>query len=131
MFLNQRGEPANLDTIRRVTEKFLKDIHTGDIESARSMLSEKFSPPVTTSQFSELVKQDKEIFDTLGEIAVCEWGFFIDDGYVLDSTILIYYSNNRRIMAQISLHKDSDNVWRIQGFHFKPGVDPNAYGSCK
>jgi hypothetical protein len=129
--LNQRGEPANPNTIRHVSEKFLEAIHTGDIESAHSMLSEKFSPSITTSQFSELVMQDKEIFDTFVGMEMCEWGVFIEDGYVLDSTMLIYYGNNRRIMAQISLHKDSDNVWRIQGFRFKPDVDASPYGLCR
>jgi hypothetical protein len=127
--LGGRGEPANLKTASRVTQNFLETIHTGDVELAHSMLSEKFRPPVSVQQFAVLLHQDENIFSTYNRWEICDWGLFINDGYVIDTSGLLYY-DSKKIVVQISLHKDSDSVWRIQGFRFRPNITPTPFGLC-
>ena len=124
------GEPANLDVATHVSQEFVEYIHNGQIEVAHSMLSEKFSPPVTKEQFAALIQQDEEIFNTYQKLKICDWGFFISDGRVIDASGLLYYEDGV-IMFQISLHKDSDTVWRVQGFRFRPDVEPKPFGLCE
>lgn len=130
LLLGGKGEPANINTATRVTQEFLERIHDGDIESAHSMLSEKFNPAVTVEQFAILLHQDENIFRAYNNWEICDWGFFISNGYVIDTSGLLYY-DNRKIVVQISLHKDSDSVWRIQGFKFRSDINPVPFGLCQ
>ncbi len=124
------GEPATLDVAERVDREFLQAIHNGQIETAHAMLSEKFSPQVSEEQFAELIQQDTRIFSTYEKFDVCDWGLFFSDGRVIDSSGLLYYEDGA-IVVQISLHKDSDTVWRVQGLQFKSKIDPEPFGLCK
>jgi hypothetical protein len=124
------GDPANLGVATRVSQEFVQYIHNGQIETAHSMLSEKFSPPVTTEQFAELIQQDERIFKSYQKLEICDWGFYISDGRVIDAGGLLYYGDGA-IAFQISLHKDSDAVWRVQGFRFRPEIAPEPFGLCQ
>lgn len=124
------GEPATLNVATRVSQEFIEYIHNGQIELAHSMISEKFDPPVTEDEFAALVRQDERIFKTYQKFEVCDWGFFISDGRVIDVSGLLYYEDGV-VAVQISLHKDSDAVWRIQGFRFRPDIDPKPFGLCR
>ncbi len=130
LLLKGKGEPANLITATRVTQEFLESIHVGDMQSAHSMLSEKFRPPVTVEQFAAFIQQDQNIFNTYRDWQICDWGVFIGDGYVIDTSGLLYYES-KSIVVQISLHKDSDSIWRIQGFKFRTDISPTPYGLCQ
>lgn len=127
---NWNRESVNLTTAVHVTNEFLENIHTGDVESAYLMLSEKFSPHISIDQFSELVEQDKDIFSTYQNLDICDWGVFVNDGYIIDTSGLIYFEGGT-IVVQISIHKDADAVWRIQGFRFRPDIDPVPFGLCQ
>jgi len=48
----------------------------------------------------------------------------------MDVNGLLYYEDGV-IVTQISLHKDSDTVWRIQGFRFMPDLEPEPFGLCQ
>lgn len=124
------GEPATLNVATRVSQVFIEHIHDGQIDLAYSMLSKKFSPQITIDQFSKLIQQDERIFRTYQKIEACEWSFFISSGRVINTDGLLYY-DDRVIRVQISLHKDSDSIWRIQGFRFRSDVDPKLFGLCK
>lgn len=124
------GEPATLNTATRVSQEFIKYIHNGEIELAHSMISEQFRPPITKDQFAELVHHDERIFKTYQRYDICDWGFYISNGRVIDVSGLLYYEGGV-ILTQISLHKDSDTVWRIQGFRFRPDVGPEPFGLCQ
>jgi hypothetical protein len=124
------GEPANLGVATRVSQKFVGYIHNGQIELAHSMLSEKFSPPVSKDQFAALIQQDERIFRTYQRLEICDWVFFISAGRVIDTSGLLYYEDGV-IVIQISLHKDSDAVWRVQGFRFRSDIDPKPFGLCQ
>lgn len=130
VLFGEGGEPANLGVTTRVSQEFVGHIHKGQIELAHFMLSEKFSPPITKEQFEELVRQDEKIFKTYQTLEVCDWGFFISDGRVIDASGLLHYEDGV-IAFQISLHKDSDTVWRVQGFRFRPDVEPKPFGLCE
>jgi hypothetical protein len=121
---------VNLNTATQVTQEFVENIYHGNIELAYSMLSERFSPPISQDQFSELLQEDHTIFSTYEKLEICDWGVFIDDGYVIDTSGLLYFQG-RPIVVLISLHKDSDAVWRIQGFRFRPDIDPVPFGLCE
>ncbi len=124
------GEPATLRVATRVSQEFVEDIHNEQIGVAYSMISEKFSPPISKDQFAILVHQDERIFKTYQTLEICDWGFFISDGRVIDTSGLLYYEDEV-IVVQISLHKDSDTVWRIQGFRFRPDINPKPFGLCQ
>jgi hypothetical protein len=94
------------------------------------MLSEKFIPPVTKDQFMALIQQDEKKFRTYQKLEICDWGFFVSDGQVIDTQGLFYY-DNKAIVVQISLHKDSDSIWRIQGFNFRTDINPTPFGLCQ
>ena len=123
-------ESINFNTAKQVTLEFVENIHYGNIETAYSMLSEKFAPPITMEQFSELIQQDQAIFNTYEQLDICEWGVFYHNGYIIDTNGLLYYKGGA-IFVQISLHKDSDAVWRIQGFKFSSDIEPVPFGLCK
>lgn len=124
------GEPATLDVATRVSQEFVEYIHDGQIELAYSMLSEKFAPHVSIDQFAALIQQDEKIFKTYQKLEICEWGFFISDGRVIDTRGLLHY-NDGIIVVQISLHKDSDVIWRVQGFGFQSEIEPKPFGLCQ
>ena len=130
LLLNGKGEPANLITATNVTQRFLKAIHSGDMELAHSMLSERFNPPVTVGQFTELIQRDQDIFSTYHNLEICNWGLFVSNGYIIDTSGLLYYGSGI-IVVQISLHKDSDLIWRIQGFNFRSDINPTPFGLCQ
>lgn len=58
------GEPATLNIAIRVTREFVQAIHNQQIDTAYSMLSEKFSPQITKEQLATLIQQDEDIFNT-------------------------------------------------------------------
>jgi hypothetical protein len=113
-----------------VSQEFIEHIHNGEIALAHSMISEKFEPPITEDQLVALIRQDERIFTTYQRYDVCDWGFFISDGRVIDVSGLLYYEDGV-ILTQISLHKDSDAIWRIQGFRFRPDINPEPFGLCQ
>lgn len=119
-----------LDAARSASQEFLQDIHYGRLDSAYSRLSEKFEPRISKVQFGELIQRDRPIFSTYRYLEVCEWGLFVDNGLVVNLHGLLYYGNGV-IVVQISLHKDSDATWRIQGFRLDSASDPRPYGLCK
>ena len=124
------GEPATLNVATRVSQEFIEHIHNEQTELAYSMLSEKFSPYITIDQFEELIHQDENIFRTYRKLDICDWGFYISDGRVLDASGLLSYEDGA-IVVQLSLHKDEDAVWRIQGFRFRPDIEPKPFGLCQ
>jgi len=124
------GEPATLNIAIRVTREFVQAIHDQQIDTAYSMLSEKFSPQITKEQFAALIQQDEDIFNTYRELNICDWGFFISDGRVITTSGLLYYGG-AAIVVEISLHKDSDTIWRIQGFQFRSDINPTPFGLCQ
>ena len=124
------GEPATLAVPERVDREFLQAIHDQQIDTAHSMLSEKFSPQISKEQFAALIQKDEAIFSTYKKFDVCDWGFFISGGRVITSSGLLYYGGGI-IVVEISLHKDADSVWRVQGFRFRSAVDAKPFGLCK
>ena len=112
------GEPATLSVAMRVSQVFIEHLHRGQTDIAYSMLSEKFSPRITLEEFSKLVQQDDRIFKTHQNFEICEWSFFISNGRVINTDGLLFYEDGV-IRVQIYLHKDSDTIWRIQGFRFR------------
>ena len=124
------GEPATLNVATRVSQEFLEYIHNENITLAHSMISEKFKPPLTKDQFEALIRQDERIFRTYQRYDVCDWEFFISDGRIIGVSGLLYYEDGV-ILTQISLHKDSDAIWRIQGFRFRADTPPIPYGLCE
>lgn len=124
------GEPATLSVATRVDQEFLQSIRNQQIDIAHEMLSEKFRPQISKEQLSALIQKDESIFSKYQKFDVCDWGFFISDGRVITSSGLLYYEGGM-IVVEISLRKDSDYVWRVQGFRFVSNVDPKPFGLCK
>ncbi len=124
------GEPATLAVPERVDQEFLQAIHDQQIDVAHAMLSEKFVPQISKEQFAELIQTDEKIFSTYKKFDVCDWGFFVSDGRVITSSGLLYYEDGV-IVVEMSLHKDSDSIWRVQGFQFRSDIDQKPYGTCK
>ena len=124
------GEPATLAVPIRVDQEFLQNIHDQQIDSAYALLSEILIPHISKEQFVALIQKDKTIFSSYKKFDVCDWGFFISIGRVLTSSGLLFY-NGGEIIVEITLHKDADSVWRIQGFKFRSDLDPKPYGFCK
>lgn len=124
------GEPATLTVTTRVDQEFVQAIHDQKTDVAYAMLSEKFSPKISKEQFAALLQNDQKIFSTYKKLDVCDWGFFISDGRVITSSGLLYYEGGV-IVVEISLHKDADSIWRVQGFKFRPDVTPKPFGRCK
>ncbi len=124
------GEPATLAVATKVDQKFIQAIHTQEIDLAYGMLSEKFSPKISKEQFTGLLQKDQKIFSTYKTFDICDWGFFISDGRVITSSGLLSYDGGK-IVVEISLHKDTDSVWRVQGFKFRPERTPKPFGLCK
>jgi hypothetical protein len=124
------GEPASLAVPVRVNREFVQAIHNQQIDVAYTMLSEKFSPKISKEQFALLTQKDQKIFSAYKKLDVCDWGFFISDGRVITSSSLLYYEGGV-IVVEVSLHKDADSVWRVQGFRFRPDVSDKTFGLCK
>lgn len=124
------GEPATLDVATRVPREFVQAIHDQQIDKAYAMLSEKFSPQVSKEQLEALIERDERIFSTYKKFDVCDWGFFISDGRVITTSGLLYYEDGA-IAVEVSLHKDSDTVWRVQGFQFRSDISPEPFGNCR
>lgn len=121
------GEPATLLVATQMTREFVQAIHDQKIDVAHSMLSENFSPKISKEQLAALIEQDEEIFNTYQELDICEWGFYVSNGRVITTTGLLYYENGV-IVVEISLHKDADAVWRVQGFRFRSDITPTPFG---
>jgi hypothetical protein len=124
------GEPATLIVAERVDQEFLQAIHNRQIDTAYAMLSEKFTPKISKEQLAELIQQDEKIFSSYKKFDVCDWEFYISNGRVITSSGLLYYEGGV-IVVETALHKDSDSVWRVQGFQFRSDIAPKPFGFCK
>jgi hypothetical protein len=87
-------------------------------------------PRPTIQQFEDLIRKDESIFAAYETLDVCDWGLFWQNGLVIDEQILLHYERTA-ILVRVSLHKDSDAVWRIQGFYFDAAADTAPFGLCK
>jgi hypothetical protein len=123
------GEPATLIVASRAGNQFVAAIHNQDIDTAYGMLSEQF-PQVSKTEFSKFLLKDEKIFATYQRLDICEWGFFISNGRVITSTGLLYFENGV-IVVEMSLHKDTDTIWRVLGFRFRSDMNPVPYGLCQ
>ncbi len=122
------GEPATLAVAIRVNTEFIEALHNEEYDTAYGMLSEKF-PQISQDKFIEVVQLDQEIFSSYKRLSVCQWEFWISDGRVVSSSAILYYGS-KAIVVQSSLHKDSDTIWRVQGFQFRPDLDPVPWRLC-
>ena len=85
------GKPATLGVAIDVDQAFVQAIHDQRYETAYAMLSEVFVPQISIDQFTKLIQRDGLIFSTFQRLDVCDWGFFISNGRVIDSSGLLYY----------------------------------------
>jgi hypothetical protein len=129
-FIQNLSNGKYLNAATSAAQSFLQHIHSGDIDAAYTMLSEMFQPQITRDQFVGLVQQDKLVFSTYRQFRVCEWGLYMDKGMVVDLHGLVDYDNGA-LVTQITLHRDSDAVWRVQGFRLDSSAIPRPFGICK
>lgn len=109
----------NAGTVERATAKLVSHLNAGEIAKAAQEFSRTILTKVSEEELVanlKIVSEDAAIRNYL-KLQVCEWAVNLvqDDEFITGQGLLEHGKGKVRFAT--SLHKDSDNVWRIVGFH--------------
>ena len=123
------GEPANADTIQRITVEFISALRDKDYPAAESMFSDKNRNSITIEAMETLANESSIV--TYQRLTVCEFRvFFGKSGKHLTGMGLLRYEGGV-ITFESTLLQDPDGTWQMYGFFLKPNVDTTPWGTCK
>lgn len=123
------GEPANTDTIQRITVEFVSALRDKDYSVVKNMFSGKNRDSVTYEALETLANESSIV--TYQQLAVCEFHvFFGQSGKHLTGTGLLQYEGGV-IAFESTLLQDPNGTWQMYGFFLKPNEDTTPRGACK
>jgi hypothetical protein len=123
------GEPANTDTIQRITVEFVSALQNKDYAAAQSMFSDKNRSGITIEVLETLANESAIL--TYERLTVCEFHvFFAQSGKHLTGRGLLRYASGV-ITFESTLLQDPDGTWRMYGFFLKPNEETTPWGACK
>lgn len=123
------GEPANTDTIQKVTQEFVVALHDSQFDAAQKMFSNNVRPQISTSDLESLAKEKP--ISTFQNLRVCEFQVnFGSAGKQIIGYGLLHYGDGV-IVFESTLLRDTDNVWRIYSFLLQPNISTTPSGACK
>jgi len=130
--LRGNSAPITASAAERITGEFVQALHDGEMRTAHQILSEKIRSGISDDDTLRFVGGDENqrVISTYQSLKVCDWGFFVINGERVVSVKGLLHYQTVDVVFESSLHKDSDNVWRVYGFQLKPEIDPKPFGRC-
>jgi hypothetical protein len=123
------GEPANTDTVQRITVEFVSTLQDGDYLTAQSMFSDKNRNSISIETLETLANESSIV--TYQSLRVCDFKVFFGQlGKHLTGMGLIRYDDGL-IAFESTLLQDPDGSWQMYGFFLKPDDDTTPWGACK
>ena len=123
------GEPANTDTVQKITVEFVSALQDKDYLTAQSMFSDKNRSSITIEVLETLANESSIV--TYQSLAVCDFKvFFGQAGKHLVGMGLIRYEGGL-ISFESTLLQDPDGTWQLYGLFLKPDEDTTPWGACK
>jgi len=123
------GEPANTDTVQRITVDFVSALQDKDFLTAKSMFSDKNRNSITIETLETLANESSIV--TYQNLTVCDFEvFFGQSRKHLAGMGLIRYEGGL-IVFESTLLQDPDGTWQLYGFYLKPEEDTTPWGACR
>jgi len=123
------GEPANTDTIQRISVEFVAALQDKDYLTAQSMFSDKNRNSITIEVLETLANESSIV--TYQSLAVCDFKvFFGQSRKHLAGMGLMRYEGGL-IAFESTLLQDPDGTWQLYRFFLKPDEDTTPWGACK
>jgi len=124
-----RGEPANVDTIQKVTREFVSVLHDKQYSTAQSMFSDKILSNISLADLETLANLDP--IATYQRLSVCEFQvFYVEAGKQVVGIGIIRYKDGLAGFES-DLLQDEDGTWKMYGFFLKPDISTTPWGACK
>jgi hypothetical protein len=123
------GEPANTDTIQRITVEFVSALRDKDYLVAQNMFSDKNRDSITMEALETLANESSIV--AYQRLTVCEFEvFFGQSGKHLVGMGLLRYEGGVTTFES-TLLQGPDRTWQMYGFFLKPNEDTTPWGACK
>jgi len=123
------GEPADKDTVQKITVEFVSALQEKDYLTAKDMFSDQNRDSITTETLETLANESSIV--TYQSLKVCDFKvFFGQSGKHLVGMGLIQYEGGL-IAFESMLLQNPDETWQLYGFFLKPDDDTMSRGACK
>jgi hypothetical protein len=123
------GEPANRDTVQRITVEFVSALQDQDYLTAKSMFSDQNRDSISIETLEILANESS--IATYQSLMVCDFKvFFGKSGKHLIGMGLIQYEGGL-IAFESTLLQEPDGTWQLYGFFLKPDDETTPWGACR
>lgn len=122
------GEPADRDTVQRITVEFVSALQDKDYLTAKSMFSDQNRESISIETLETLANESSIV--TYQSLRVCDFKvFFTRSRKHLAGMGLIQYEDGL-IAFESTLLQDPDGAWELYGF-FLTDDDTMSWDACK
>jgi hypothetical protein len=122
------GEPADRDTVQRITVEFVSALQSKDYPTAKDMFSDANRDSISIETLETLANESSIV--TYQSLRVCEFKvFFTRSRKHLVGLGLIQYEDGL-IAFESTLLQDPDGAWQLYGF-FLTDDDTMSWDACK
>jgi len=123
------GEPADRDTVQKITVEFVSALQDKDYLMAKGMFSDKNRDSITIETLEILANESSIV--TYQSLRVCDFKvFFGQAGKHLVGMGLIQHEGGL-IAFESMLLQNPDGTWQMYGFFLKPDDDTKSWAACK
>ena len=129
IILGTSGEPADRDTVQKITVEFVSALQDKDYLTAKGMFSDQNRDSISIETLETLANEVSIV--THQSLRVCDFKVFYGQvGKHLVGMGLIQYEGGL-IEFESMLLQDPDGTWQMYGFFLKPDDDTTPWGACK
>jgi hypothetical protein len=122
------GEPADRDTVQRITVEFVSALQSKDYPTAKDMFSEANRDSISIETLETLASESSIV--TYQSLRVCDFKvFFTRSRKHLAGLGLIQYEDGL-IAFESTLLQDPDGTWQLYGF-FLTDNDTMSWEACE
>jgi hypothetical protein len=122
------GEPADRDTVQRITVEFVSALQDKDYPRAKSMFSDQNRDSISIETLETLANENSIV--TYQSLRVCDFKvFFARSRKHLVGMGLIQYEHGL-IAFESTLLQDPDGAWQLYGF-FLTDDDTMSWDACR
>jgi hypothetical protein len=123
------GEPADKDTVQKITVEFVSALQDKDYLTAKGMFSDKNRESIAIETLEILANESSIV--TYQSLTVCDFKVFYGQaGKHLVGVGFIQYEGGL-IAFESMLLQNPDGTWQMYGFFLKPDDDTTSWDACK
>ena len=123
------GEPADRDTVQKITVEFVSALQDQNYLTAKGMFSDQNRDSITVETLETLANESSIV--TYQSLKVCDFKvFYGESGKHLVGMGLIQYEGGF-IAFESMLLQNPEETWQMHGFFLKPDDDTTPWGACE